>query len=105
MSMTVKTRLAVIGLALSAFFIGDWRLSWAADVATVPAQSQFINEQLVKVWADNKIQPSKKCTDYEFVRRVFLDLIGRIPRPEEIKAFMAAPASSRRSTLVQKLLH
>jgi hypothetical protein len=39
----------------------------------------FINEQIEKAWKENGIKPSKVATDYEFTRRVFLDIIGRIP--------------------------
>ena len=44
-----------------------------------PEQSRMINEHLSKAWADNKITKAKPATDDEFIRRVFLDVIGRIP--------------------------
>ena len=40
-------------------------------------QVAFINEQLEKGWKDNKIYPSERCTDYEFIRRATLDIVGR----------------------------
>jgi len=49
--------------------------------AGVSPQTAFINEQLAKAWKANNLKPSNKADDYEFCRRVFLDLIGRIPRP------------------------
>ncbi len=39
----------------------------------------FINEQLEKQWKENKITPSKPSTDFEFLRRACLDVVGRIP--------------------------
>src|SRR5262249_21987195 len=52
------------------------------------AQVAYINEELQKQWKENKITPSERCTDYEFIRRASLDLIGRIATPEEITRFM-----------------
>ena len=34
-----------------------------------------------------RIAPSDPCTDQEFIRRVYLDAIGMLPSPEEVKAF------------------
>jgi hypothetical protein len=65
---------------------------------------QFINEQLEGSWKDNKITPSKRCDDYEFLRRASLDIIGRIAKPDEIDVYMKDPSDSRRWLLVERLL-
>ena len=39
-----------------------------------------------------------------FVSRIYLDLLGRPPTPEEVKAFVADPAPDKRMTLVNRLL-
>jgi hypothetical protein len=67
-------------------------------------QIAYINEQLDKKWKDNKIEPAKRCTDYEFIRRATLDIIGRIAKPTEIKEFLGWSAEQRRSKLIEKLL-
>jgi hypothetical protein len=67
-------------------------------------QVNFINEQIEAKWKDNKIEPSARCTDYEFVRRATLDLVGRIAKPAEIAKFMSWPEKERRSKLIQELL-
>jgi Protein of unknown function (DUF1549) len=51
------------------------------------AQTQKINELLGKAWAENKIRPSQRCRDTEFVRRAYLDLVGRIATPAEVRYF------------------
>jgi hypothetical protein len=65
---------------------------------------RFINEQIQQGWKENKITPAKEATEYEFLRRVFLDVIGRIPSHEEIQMFNRMPVSSRRSEIIEYLL-
>lgn len=42
--------------------------------------------------------------DLAFLRRIYVDLIGRIPTQEEIDAFAKLPAETRRSDLIDQLL-
>jgi hypothetical protein len=54
--------------------------------------------------ARNNLKPNTLLDDASFARRVYLDLVGRIPTAEEISAFLADSASDRREALVDKLL-
>lgn len=67
-------------------------------------QVAYINELIEKGWKENKVAPSPRCTDYEFIRRASLDIIGRIATIKEISQFMADPPERRRSLLVERLL-
>jgi hypothetical protein len=53
-----------------------------------------------------KVLPSDVCTDSEFVRRLYLDLTGLPPQPEEVRAFLAdpRPGKEKREALVDKLV-
>jgi hypothetical protein len=53
-----------------------------------------------------KVLPSGLCTDAEFIRRVYLDLTGLPPQPEQIKAFLAdtRPTRVKRDDLIDKLV-
>jgi hypothetical protein len=64
----------------------------------------IINSKLEQGWKENKITPSQNCTDYEFIRRASLDIIGRIAKPEEIAEYMKDPPQYRRSLLIERLL-
>jgi len=65
---------------------------------------RIINETIEKAWADNKIEPSERCTDFEFIRRASLDIIGRIAKVHEIERFLRDPAERRRSMLIERLM-
>ncbi|GIW86884.1 MAG: surface protein [Isosphaeraceae bacterium] len=51
-----------------------------------------------------RIPPSELCTDEEFIRRVYLDTIGVLPTPEEVRGFLADPAPDRRTKVIDGLL-
>ena len=52
-----------------------------------------------------KGQPtSARSDDAEFLRRVYLDLAGRIPNVQEARAFLADPAADKRQKLIDHLL-
>lgn len=55
-------------------------------------------------WDAVEVQPAPTATDEEFVRRIYLDLAGRIPSVSEVRQFLSAPASTRRQQLVEELL-
>ena len=68
-------------------------------------QTQKINELIAKGWADGGVkQHATNATDLEFMRRVFIDLIGRIPTPEEILDF-ERDGAGKRTRLVNRLLY
>ncbi|WDE95375.1 DUF1549 domain-containing protein [Lentisphaera profundi] len=47
---------------------------------------------------------NKKSSDSTFVRRIYLDIIGRIPSIEESSAFIADKNTNKRSSLIKNLL-
>ena len=51
-----------------------------------------------------RIAPSETCTDAEFIRRAYLDVIGVLPRPEEVDAFLKDSPADRRGKLIDALL-
>ena len=51
-----------------------------------------------------RIIPSELCTDEEFIRRVTLDVTGRLPTVEEYNAFLANVDPTKREKLVDELL-
>ena len=50
------------------------------------------------------ITPSEPAGDATFLRRAYLDVIGRLPTPDEARAFLADPSPDKRDRLVDRLL-
>jgi hypothetical protein len=67
-------------------------------------QGSFIDQYIFADLQANNIQPAPKTTDYEFIRRVTLDLTGRIPTAARVAQFMSDPAGAKRAALVDELL-
>ncbi len=89
---------AVLALAIMA----NSGLGQSPTVKT-PEQSKFINEYFAKTWKANSLRPSDKASEFEICRRLFLDLLGRIPKPDEVRSFVNS--GSNRQALVHKLLY
>ncbi len=73
--------------------------------SSLPAQVYRINELIERDWAEYELKPSKDATDGEWCRRLFLDLIGRTPTVDEVRAFLSSREKDKRQALVKKLLH
>lgn len=50
------------------------------------------------------VQPAPRADDAEFVRRIYLDLAGRIPTIDETRRFLASKQPDKRRLLIDRLL-
>ena len=68
-------------------------LGWAAEDLVLPAPSlppEKVIDQLVEAgWKEQGITPAAPADDFNWLRRVTLDLTGRIPTGPEVAAFAA----------------
>ena len=60
----------------------------------------LVNNKLKKL----RITPSEMCSDEVFIRRASIDIVGRLPTPEQYAAFMADTSANKREKLVDELL-
>jgi hypothetical protein len=76
------------------------RLDRYPDVAAF----NFIDEKLLARWKDLGLTPSPLCSDEEFFRRIHLDVIGTLPRPAEVRAFLADRSPDKRRQAIDRVL-
>lgn len=65
----------------------------------------FLDELAARKWMKLGLKPSPVCDDQTFLRRVTVDLCGRLPTVEETREFLASPQSEKRVQLVDRLLN
>ncbi|HWG46114.1 MAG TPA: DUF1549 and DUF1553 domain-containing protein [Gemmataceae bacterium] len=71
------------------------------DVATLAAR---IDRLIETGYVENSVEPAPLADDAEFIRRVYLDLAGHIPRVSEVHKFLDDKATNKRLALVEELL-
>lgn len=74
------------------------------DPARLARKNNVIDTHVFAKLAALRIEPSDDCTDSEFIRRAFLDTIGVLPTPAEVRAFLADDKRDKRARLVDALL-
>ena len=63
-----------------------------------------IDAVLAARWAEAKVRPAPVADDGEFLRRISLDLIGKIPTAAEARDFLDDPSTGKRRALIERLL-
>lgn len=97
----------VAALILAAVSAPGWQpTSQAADnlADQVGQLTAAIDEQIETAWRIEGIVPAPLADDAEFLRRISLDLIGRIPAVGEVRRFLADTDPHKRRHIVDELL-
>ena len=88
----------------------------AASMATPPGGSRtfgkggsnnasnLIDVFIWKAFQANGVTPAAQTNDYEFIRRVTLDLTGRVPTADRVTNFVADTNPNKRAALVDELI-
>lgn len=76
----------------------------AGFVWKAPPEVNYVDKHTFAKLKMLSIPPSDLCDDAEFVRRVFLDVIGVMPSADETRTFLADRDPKKRENLVDALL-
>jgi hypothetical protein len=103
-----------LGMSGEAAVMARYQSSVAVFRATVPLGGKtpdykwepktVVDNFTHKKWQALGIVPAELCTDEEFVRRVYLDITGTLPNPDEVKNFLASTDKDKRDKLVDELV-
>jgi hypothetical protein len=89
----------VVQLPVGALDTGEW-LKYSTKPLQPGEIDRLVNAELAKVG----IKPAAKTTDEQFMRRVFIDLTGKLPMPADITEFVADKSPNKRAKIIDKLL-
>jgi len=70
----------------------------------VASPVEFIDEQISASWTVAGVDSSPTADDSEWVRRVYLDVTGRIPSADAVDRFLKDRRPNKRALLVEELL-
>ena len=95
---------SIIGLV----FLGNGLLAqesreWPGSSDSL-SQVQEINRLVKQQWTEYELKPVGPAEDYEWCRRIHLDLIGRIPTVDELQSFLSDKSEDKYARLVDKIL-
>ena len=76
----------------------------SADVLDAQQLTARIDQALASSWERAKIEPAPVADDAQFLRRIHLDLVGKIPSVAELHAFLADTRADKRALAVEDLL-
>lgn len=93
-------KLPLTALLLASFLTG----ARALTLEEVQSKAKQIDQMVSAKLAKEKIQPTEPVTDEVFVRRIYLDIVGRIPSLKETTGFLADKATDKRAKLIDELL-
>lgn len=105
--MQVRFLAASLSLALAAILLP---VANAADSKSdVPLRGkdpvvEEINKLLRQGWTDNEVQPSPPADDSEWLRRVYLDVVGQIPDSATVDKYLGEKDATKRQQLVSELV-
>ncbi|MBY0523032.1 MAG: DUF1549 and DUF1553 domain-containing protein [Gemmataceae bacterium] len=74
------------------------------DAPMKPVSATEIDQLIAKELQQGKLAVAPLTTDEQFIRRVTLDLTGKLPSPADISDFSANKDSEKRAKLIDKLL-
>jgi hypothetical protein len=75
-----------------------------APVESLPPAKNFVDQHVFANLKAIGIPPSEVTDDATFLRRVTLDIAGRLPKESETAAFMASTAADKRDQVIDALL-
>jgi hypothetical protein len=64
----------------------------------------YVDKMLRDAWQKAGVKPASVASDAEFMRRAYLDILGRIPSADEAAEFLASKQQGKRAKLIEYLL-
>jgi hypothetical protein len=72
-----------------------------ADRKIAEAVDHYVGERLKRA----EVTPAPQAADHALVRRITLDLVGRIPSADEVRAYVSDPSPGKKEALIERLMN
>ena len=72
--------------------------------AIIASAAADIDRMVGAILAENGQQPNAPATDAQFLRRIYVDAVGRVPTAKEADTFLKNPAPDKRAKLIDDLV-
>jgi len=73
-----------------------------SEAWSVPANG--VDTRVLAALQKKGLEPAQPCSDEVFIRRVYVDAIGTLPEPSEVREFLQDGRADKREALVEALL-
>lgn len=103
-AMNVPGKVAVMVRYQDRIAVYNASIPLGAPIPSLPEPNNFVDELVFANLTRLGIPPSPVCDDPTFLRRVSLDIAGRVPSDDEAAAFLADPDPNKRSKAIDRLL-
>ena len=95
----VALQLAMVAVSVGLLH-GGTIVAQTTPAELAPKIDELINARVAE--AEARVAPN--CSDEEFIRRVYIDVAGKIPPVSRVRQFLADKSPDKRATLVDELL-
>ncbi|MYB00808.1 DUF1549 domain-containing protein [Candidatus Poribacteria bacterium] len=102
-SFGITARSAIVLVAFAFLTLNCTKVT-VAPTRQVSSSTKHLDRHINAVLKRKDIQPSEMSEDTEFLRRVHLDLTGKIPTPEEVLNFLKDGSPNKRQKKIDQLL-
>ncbi len=79
-------------------------LQLTAEAADVAGLAQAIDGQIEEKLVEANVVATEPTADHQFIRRITLDLAGRVPTSAEVEAFLRSSQADKREQLTRQLI-
>ncbi len=94
-----------VAIFFNVVFVGVTLFAFNARVeGRISSSTKQLDRYIDAKLKEQKIKPSKQSSDTEFLRRVHLDLTGKIPTVEEVQAFLKDGSKNKREKKIDALI-
>jgi len=104
MHPAARVLLAVTMLSATAAPLGAQPAAGSPFEAGTFTPANTIDKLVLKRLRQKGIPPANLCSDAVFMRRVYLDVIGTLPEPMQVRAFLTDRRADKRGRLIDALM-